>query len=685
MRINFQATALAVSINAALLPLAAQAGVGTDTAATMTKYYNDTRAYCNSPSSPAFMCSGILLRATVPSTAYHSWNPSPLSVSNGGVSFSYLRKDATFSKLAYGHNNGFTLTPYNHAPEGTIEPEVLCAFPADAATNNRIIQGCGDSQSTGEREDLCQALGITTAEQWQNAFFAAGKNHSRQCAFDVRDSLDIIGAQSFYEMIRAMAYLQTPPSYVQNELRMATWEQNKPLPIQSFFYTTDGLADAQTDQKDWFKTNGAYVPIISISLPDAANPAATFTYKADDQAICEQYIETGTWKKRHDPGINRQAWTLAVTPTQCGRRIDESQHNAAYAELVNKFSGAPEWNEENGGGMRHQMVCHVDIARNKRTWNLEPFRPDVSRQESIDAGCNPVNKTNLPPDLTDLSKRGPAVVAELTARYNNKAVNCGTAAAPAYMCSGVLATTTSSVPPVHAWDAMDTTAYRHGQITAAFLRADAKMKHGPMYTNAGFILKPTQKIMPDELTPNILCFSPSFNYHGDRDQQGCGGLETVLGAQGYYLARPCQAQGVNTAEQWHNSAYAANVNAHGFDNPGSRPSFACAFDVRPSLKEGATAAFNEVMKLRNQLRDQWSAHHDNPNVLSIGIWPLDSGEKLPIEAFYYAAPEGKTKAQNDQRDFFKETGRSIPLIMIRFPATPADEAVFEFIPGDQVI
>lgn len=685
MRINFQATALAVSINAALLPLAAQAGVGTDTAATMTKYYNDTRAYCNSPSSPAFMCSGILLRATVPSTAYHSWNPSPLSVSNGGVSFSYLRKDATFSKLAYGHNNGFTLTPYNHAPEGTIEPEVLCAFPADAATNNRFSQGCGDSQSTAEKEDLCQTLGITTAELWRNAFFAAGKNHSRQCAFDTREGLSINGAKSFYEMIRAMAYLQAPPSYVQNELRMATWEQNKPLPIQSFFYTTDGLADAQTDQKDWFKTNGAYVPIISISLPDAANPAATFTYKADDQAVCEQYIETGTWKKRHDPGINRQAWTLAVTPTQCGRRIDESQHNAAYAELVNKFSGAPEWNEENGGGMRHQMVCHVDIARNKPTWNLEPFRPDVSRQESVDAGCNPVNKINLPPDLTDLSKRGPAVVAELTARYNNKAVNCGTAAAPAYMCSGVLATTTYSVPPVHAWDVMDTTAYRRGQITAAFLRADAKMKHGPVTTHAGFILKPTQKIMSDELIPDILCFSPSQSGPNNRDQQGCGGL-VHYNAQAYYLARPCQEQGINTAEQWQNSLYATVTNVYGvqdvsgYNNALIRTGYACAFDVRPSLKEGATTAFNEVIKLRNQL-----PLHENPNVLSIGIWPLDSGEKLPIEAFYYSVPESKAKAQNDQRDFFKETGRSIPLIMIRFPATPADEAVFEFIPGDQAI
>lgn len=688
MKLKTPAAALAASVSFLLIPSLSLADIGSDTAAMMTKYYNDTRPYCNSSSSPAFMCSGILLRATVPASTYHSWNPSPLSVSNGGVSFSYLRADATFSKLAYGHNNGFTLTPYNYAPEGTIEPEVLCAFPADAATNNRFTQGCGDSQNTTEKEDFCQSLGITTAELWRDAFSAAGRNHSRQCAFDTRDNLNINGAKSFYEMIRAMAYLQPPPSYVQNELRLATWEQNKPLPIQSFFYTPGGLADAQADQKDWFKTNASYIPIIAISLPNVGNPITSFTYSENDQAVCEKYIEGATWEKRNDPGINREAWTLKVTPTQCGRQIDETQTNAAYAELLKKFGEAAEWNEENGGGMRRQLVCHLVLARNKPTWNLEPFRPNVSHQESLDADCNPVAKTDAPSEKTDLLKEGQAVIAELYARYNNKAVNCGTPSQPAYLCSGILISATLW-PPV--WEAPDFKTNAGGTIFS-YLRADSKFEDPSYGTSDGFIIKPASKIKTDQLNPEVLCFHPMWNFTTLRDQKGCGGIPAYKNVPqaykdaGYRLTGTCSSLGTTTLEQWlaplsQNVIYIYGDYDAGYyrDKPLASYPLGCTFDVRASLKETATKTFNDVIKFRSQL-----GIHKESNVLILDAWPRGSGAKLPVEAFYYHVG-GKANAQTSQREFYEETGRAVPIISITFPTTPAAEAIFEFHPEDQLI
>jgi len=76
---------------------------GAEVAAELTAQYNDKRADCGAVNRPAFLCSGILFRGTVPSDAYHSWNPSPISQTRGGVSFSYLRADAKFDRLAYGY------------------------------------------------------------------------------------------------------------------------------------------------------------------------------------------------------------------------------------------------------------------------------------------------------------------------------------------------------------------------------------------------------------------------------------------------------------------------------------------------------------------------------------------------------------------------------------------------------
>jgi hypothetical protein len=260
------------------------AQTGPQVAANLTAQYNDVRVNCGSASMPAFLCRGIMLRSTVPSTAYKAWNPSPHSQTSGGVSFSFLSKDAKFTGLVFGQKNGFIFFPVLSRPTGTRQIEVLCSYPLDGATQLRIAPGCGAHPYSPDRSRRCQTIGITTAEGWLANRQA---NSWNICSFDVRDSMNHLGADSFYQTIRAHqlgGFFAGQHDYI--ELILATWPQNIPkeLPIQAFFYLDGGLAGAQFDQNDFFNsTGGKVVPIIKINLPRAANADAQFIYNQADQ------------------------------------------------------------------------------------------------------------------------------------------------------------------------------------------------------------------------------------------------------------------------------------------------------------------------------------------------------------------------------------------------------------------
>nr|WP_246237960.1 DUF2599 domain-containing protein [Pseudomonas akapageensis] len=122
------------------------------------------------------------------------------------------------------------------------------------------------------------------------------------------------------------------------------------------------------------------------------NPVASTTSK-DPEPVpgkCPTYIQSAAWVNRDDPGTRKKEWTLSVVPTNCGRAIQPDQTDAFYQELVAKYGKDTNWTANDKGGMRRQLVCHLVQARHKPEWNLEPFRPDVSHEASLNAGCNPV-------------------------------------------------------------------------------------------------------------------------------------------------------------------------------------------------------------------------------------------------------------------------------------------------------
>lgn len=263
-------------------------GLGETTAAHLTERYNDVRVNCGKPSQPSFLCNGVLIRGTDFETAYHSWDNSPNNHRSGGVSFSYLRRDSKFDRLAYSYNNGYIFLPVLYAG-GKLTPEVLCAFPIDAGTVHRATQGCGAYPGFA-KSGPCQSQGIYTQAAWFTHYHAGGHSHSYQCGFDVKDSLNAGAATAFDAMIKSMALMGTESFNTQNELRLAVWPDGsgRTLPLEAFFYVNNAAAgrkDAQDDQRDFKNTTGLTVPVISLWLPKTPSEQATFKYLPADQVI----------------------------------------------------------------------------------------------------------------------------------------------------------------------------------------------------------------------------------------------------------------------------------------------------------------------------------------------------------------------------------------------------------------
>ncbi|MDC9594872.1 N-acyl homoserine lactonase [Xenorhabdus sp. IM139775] len=248
----------------------------------LTQRYFDNQINCGDDGLPVFLCSGILIRGTVASDAYHSWNPSPGAQRLGGVSFSYLRSDIKSIELASEHHNGYIFSPYIEHLENLdntekINIEILCYYPVDGNTQGRLDKGCGSS--TGYPNlGSCQQQNITTTQQWIDKYGAYPDNNEI-CGFDVTGDGS---ASIFMQGLKVNSILNFSSN---NELIIAVWEQNIPntLPIEAFFYQNEGLQDAQHDQKDFYQSTGTVIPIVKIIFPSSSDEKITFTYNEEDQ------------------------------------------------------------------------------------------------------------------------------------------------------------------------------------------------------------------------------------------------------------------------------------------------------------------------------------------------------------------------------------------------------------------
>lgn len=271
---------------------------GPETATFLTTLYNRKFPNCNNTDSqPSFLCSGVTLRVTVkdPNNTYKVWDPSPASVTSGGVAFSYLRADANFGRLAYGYGNGYILYPIFGAPVDKIDLDYLCSYPMDAWTLERSkTRPCSPHPTYPTQSQLCQYAGVTTAQQWTNVWNIAGGNKNlRQCGFDVSDDRNNYAGPAFYQSVLARNLIGSTAFNGHNEITIKTWTAGRPnvFPLMAFFFiaggTNEGLADAQYNQRDFYNSTNPkiVVPIIRLTPATSITGSATFTYNAADQQV----------------------------------------------------------------------------------------------------------------------------------------------------------------------------------------------------------------------------------------------------------------------------------------------------------------------------------------------------------------------------------------------------------------
>lgn len=261
----------------------------------LTERFADTRQDCGANDRPAFLCSGVLFRATIPGP-YHSWNPNP-SNTKGTVSFSWLRRDASFLTIyTPRYSNGFIFFPNDDAVEhGYDRMDIVCVFPIDGGTDTRNNLGCGTRPEDGVHSRPCAEQGITTGAAWVTLFLQ-GRRYWYMCSFDV-GSGTADSAAAFMQMVAAMDQIpeRFQPISVSggsftNELLIRTWPQDihTTLPVEAFFYqagTANGLGNAQRDQRDFQQAADRWVPVIRMTMPATAGQDARFDYLPGEQAI----------------------------------------------------------------------------------------------------------------------------------------------------------------------------------------------------------------------------------------------------------------------------------------------------------------------------------------------------------------------------------------------------------------
>ncbi|MHA6161133.1 halovibrin HvnA [Pseudomonas sichuanensis] len=255
---------------------------GPEVAAALNARYLSTVSNCGSGSAPAFLCSGVILRSTVYSDAYDSWDPSPGSHRQGSVSFSYLRRDNNFDRF-WSAKNGLVFYPIFETPAGKLKLPILCFFPIDGGSDNRAEHRCGAYPGIPE-SDKCDRLGIYTAEQYV-AKYPPTTGWGRTCGWDVRDELNQYAVQNFNEGMRSKR-LDTGYFTVWNELVVQAWsdDADAQVPIQAFFYMDSvSLTLAKKDKEKYRTKTGIIVPLIQLRLPTTPSETATFAYLEADQ------------------------------------------------------------------------------------------------------------------------------------------------------------------------------------------------------------------------------------------------------------------------------------------------------------------------------------------------------------------------------------------------------------------
>lgn len=260
--------------------------------------YHNATTWCGrseSENRAGSLCSGVLLRGTsIQRGKYRAWDIRP---EYKGVSFSYLRRDANFGKMAFDYQTGFILFPYDHTPSGLQMLTPKCAFPFDGDTVNRKDY-CGQNRNFIQ-SNPCYTLNppVNSSEKWINHFEknnVSTTSGQTACSFMLDES---DGHDQFLTFISSRNQLisklgETKTFNAENEIVMPRWNISdvSGIPIEAFFYlngSEKGLTVAKKDQLAFYEDSNhkRIVPIIRLTLPKHNKDVASFSYLSNEQAV----------------------------------------------------------------------------------------------------------------------------------------------------------------------------------------------------------------------------------------------------------------------------------------------------------------------------------------------------------------------------------------------------------------
>jgi hypothetical protein len=126
--------------------------------------------------------------------------------------------------------------------------------------------------------------------------------------------------------------------------------------------------------------------LVAAAMTAVTLSLALAPFAAADPVPGPPYIDHVQWAKWGDMS------SLRVYPTEAARQASlepgtQAQADEAWAEVLTLSPDA------NSPGMKAQFVCHWRYAEfaqpGKVSWNIEPWRNEVSDEDMVAAACNP--------------------------------------------------------------------------------------------------------------------------------------------------------------------------------------------------------------------------------------------------------------------------------------------------------
>jgi hypothetical protein len=256
-------------------------------------------------------------------------------------------------------------------------------------------------------------------------------------------------------------------------------------------------------------------------------------------------------------------------------------------------------------------------------------------------------------NLQDQLYIGDQVASRLNARYANTAAICPDGRA-SYYCNGVLIRTTDASLDFRAWNPSPGSRERDG-VSFSYMRADVPLPKLAWSKHQGLIMK--ELAAPTAHPLELRCSYPydgATFYRSNSCNQHSGAPE---------VSRPCDEQGITTAEQW-----LVYFNALASKHTG------CSFGPGPT-------AFDVSLQARTLLS---ASYLNEQNEVIIADWGQNIPTRIPLEAFFYTLESAALPAaQFFQHDYFEQTGNFLPIVRVNL-APAADEPVFSYAPEDQL-